>query len=85
MELATVAPTALDLQSRARAFVEDVLIPLEEEAEALGGKLSGETIAAVKRAAIDAGLDGGMHAVEHGGQGWSRLEWFASSGENSMR
>ena len=34
-----------------------------------------ETIAAVKRAAIDAGLDGGMHSVEHGGQGWSRLEW----------
>jgi alkylation response protein AidB-like acyl-CoA dehydrogenase len=75
MELATAAPLALDLQSRARAFVEDVLIPLEEEAETLGGKLPEETIAAVKRAAIDAGLDGGMHAVEHGGQGWSRLEW----------
>ena len=35
---------------RARRFVEDVLIPLEEEAEALGGKLPEETIAAVKRA-----------------------------------
>ncbi len=66
---------ALDLQARARRFVEDVLIPLEEEAEALGGKLAPETIAEVKRAAIDAGLDGGMHAREHGGQGWTRVEW----------
>ena len=66
---------ALDLQARARRFAEDVLIPLEEEAEALGGKLPADTIAAVRKAAIEAGLDGGMHAVEHGGQGWSRLEW----------
>lgn len=69
------APEALDLQARARAFAEDVLMPLEQEAEALGGKLPSETIAAVKQAAIDAGLDGGMHAVEHGGQGWTRVEW----------
>jgi acyl-CoA dehydrogenase len=76
MEAATaLPPTAADLQARARAFAEDVLMPLEEEAEALGGKLPPETIAAVKQAAIDAGLDGGMHAVEHGGQGWSRVEW----------
>jgi alkylation response protein AidB-like acyl-CoA dehydrogenase len=66
---------ALEIQARARAFAEDVLIPLEEEAESLGGRLPPETVAAVKKAAVDAGLDGGMHAVEHGGQGWSRLEW----------
>ena len=70
-----LTPEALDLQARARRFAEDVLIPLEEEAEALGGKLPADTIAAVRTAAIDAGLDGGMHAVEHGGQGWTRLEW----------
>ena len=50
-------------------------MPLEEEAEALGGKLPAETIAAVKQASIEAGLDGGMHSREHGGQGWSRVEW----------
>jgi alkylation response protein AidB-like acyl-CoA dehydrogenase len=76
MEVATaMAPTAVDLQSRARRFAEDVVMPLEEEAEALGGKLPAETIEAVKRAAVDAGLGGGMHAREHGGQGWSRVEW----------
>jgi acyl-CoA dehydrogenase len=66
---------ALDLQARARSFVEDVIMPLEEQAESLGGKLPPKTIAHVKQAGIDAGLDGGMHAVEHGGRGWSRLEW----------
>jgi alkylation response protein AidB-like acyl-CoA dehydrogenase len=76
MAVATVLPpNAVDLQTRARRFTEDVLMPLEEEAEALGGKLAPETIAAVKQAAIDADLDGGMHAVEHGGQGWTRFEW----------
>ncbi len=72
---AELSAAALDVQARARRFVEDVVMPLEEEAEALGGKLPSETVAAVKQAAIEAGLDGGMHAVEHGGQGWSRLEW----------
>ena len=66
---------ALDLQARARRFVEDVIMPLEEQAESLGGKLPAETIAEVRRASIDAGLNGGMHAREHGGQGWTRLEW----------
>jgi acyl-CoA dehydrogenase len=69
------APPANDLRNRARGFVEDVLIPLEEEAEARGGRLDSETIDRVKHAALEAGLAGGMHAVEHGGQGWSRLEW----------
>ncbi len=75
MGIATAAPPALDLQTRARGFVEDVLIPLEDEAESLGGKLGADTIAEIKRAAVAAGLDGGMHAVEHGGQGWTRGEW----------
>ena len=77
LEPARLEPSAeaLDLQARARRFVEEIVIPLEEEAEALGGKLPDEKIAAVKRAAVEAGLDGGMHAVEHGGQGWTRTEW----------
>jgi acyl-CoA dehydrogenase len=66
---------ALALQSRARAFVDDVLIPLEEEAERRGGVLPDEAIADVKREAMAAGLNGGLHRPEHGGQGWSRTEW----------
>src|SRR5262245_50001997 len=66
---------AAELQQRARRFAEDVLMPLEEEAERSHGRLPGETIAEVKRAAIDAGLAGGMHPREYGGQGWTRLEW----------
>jgi acyl-CoA dehydrogenase len=66
---------ALELQARARRFAEDVLMPLEEEAERLQGRLPEDVVAEVKRGAIAAGLNGGMHSREHGGQGWSRLEW----------
>ena len=66
----------LDLQQRARAFVETVLMPLELEAEELGGQLPRETIEQVKREAIAARLNGGRFAPELGGQGWSMLEWF---------
>jgi alkylation response protein AidB-like acyl-CoA dehydrogenase len=65
----------LDLTERARRFAEEVLMPLEEEAEALGGRLPDDVVARIKREAIDAGLAGGMHATDHGGQGWTRLEW----------
>ena len=66
---------ALELQERARRFAEKVLMPLEEEAERRGGRLADDTIAGLRREAIDAGLNGGLHAREHGGQGWTRLEW----------
>jgi len=66
---------ARDIQARARAFTEDVLIPLEEDAERLHGRLPDDVVADVKRAAADAGLIGGLHRPEYGGQGWSRLEW----------
>jgi acyl-CoA dehydrogenase len=75
--MATVATAerALDVQARAKRFAEEVLMPLEQEAEARRGRLPEETIAEVKRQAIEAGLAGGLHAVEHGGQGWTRVEW----------
>jgi acyl-CoA dehydrogenase len=75
--MATVATAerALDVQARAKRFAEEVLMPLEEEAEARHGRLPMETIAEVKREAVDAGLAGGLHAREHGGQGWTRVEW----------
>ena len=57
-------------------FAEDVLMPLEEEAEALGGRLpDGDDRRGQARPRSTAGLNGGMHSTEHGGQGWTRLEW----------
>jgi acyl-CoA dehydrogenase len=72
----TLTPEQAELQARARVFVENVLIPLEVEAERARGRLPAERIAAIRHAAIDRRLGGGLHAVEHGGQGWSHTEWF---------
>jgi alkylation response protein AidB-like acyl-CoA dehydrogenase len=66
----------LELRDRARDFVQRVLMPLEVEAEERGGALPEETVAEIKREAIAARLHGGRVPVEHGGQGWSMLEWF---------
>jgi alkylation response protein AidB-like acyl-CoA dehydrogenase len=66
----------LELQRRAREFVENVLMPLELQAEEGSGRLPKATIDEIKSAAIAARLHGGRFAVEHGGQGWSMLEWF---------
>jgi alkylation response protein AidB-like acyl-CoA dehydrogenase len=66
----------LELQNRAREFVERVLMGLELEAEQNHGRLPEATIAEIKRAAIAARLHGGRVPVEHGGQGWSMVEWF---------
>jgi alkylation response protein AidB-like acyl-CoA dehydrogenase len=60
---------------RARAFVEEVLIPLEEKAERAGGRLPAEDVARIRSEGLAAGLAGGLHAREHGGQGWTKTEW----------
>jgi acyl-CoA dehydrogenase len=60
---------------RARAFVEQVLMPLEEKAERARGRLPADDVARIRSAALEAGLAGGLHAVEHGGQGWTKTEW----------
>jgi acyl-CoA dehydrogenase len=73
---ADFTPEQLELQERARRFVEDVLIPNEELAERSGGHIPDDLKARIKREAIEARLSGGLHAVEHGGQGWSKVEWF---------
>jgi acyl-CoA dehydrogenase len=70
-----LAPATADLVSRARRFVEEVLIPLEEKAERAHGRLPAEDIARIRAAALAAGLAGGLHAREHGGQGWTKTEW----------
>ena len=63
------------IQLRARRFTEDVLIPLEEEAERRSGILPDDVIEDVKREAIAARLNGPLHAVERGGQGFTRMQW----------
>jgi acyl-CoA dehydrogenase len=69
------AIAAPDLVTRARTFVEDVLMPLEEKAERAHGRLPAADIARIRAAALEAGLAGGLHAPEHGGQGWTKTEW----------
>jgi acyl-CoA dehydrogenase len=71
-----LTPEQLDLQARARRFVDEVLISNEELAERSGGKIPDELRERIKKESIEAGLSGGLHAPEHGGQGWTKLEWF---------
>jgi acyl-CoA dehydrogenase len=73
---ADFSPEQLELRERARRFVDEVLIPSEELAERAGGRIPDELKQRIKREAIEARLSGGLHAVEHGGQGWSKVEWF---------
>jgi alkylation response protein AidB-like acyl-CoA dehydrogenase len=72
----TLTPEQAELQARARAFVEDVLLPLEEQAERARGRLPPERIDEIRSEALARRMAGGLHAVEHGGQGWSHVEWF---------
>jgi acyl-CoA dehydrogenase len=72
----SATPEHAELQARARAFVDEVLIPLEVEAERAHGRLPEETVAEIRREALARRLSGGLHAAEHGGQGWSHVEWF---------
>jgi acyl-CoA dehydrogenase len=73
---AELTSTETDLQARARAFVDDVLIPLEVPAERSGGRLPAEDVERIRSEALARGLSGGTHAAEHGGQGWTTVEWF---------
>jgi alkylation response protein AidB-like acyl-CoA dehydrogenase len=69
-------PEQLEPRDRARRFVEDLLIPNEELAERSGGRIPDELKQRIKREAVEQRLSGGLHAVEHGGQGWSKVDWF---------
>jgi acyl-CoA dehydrogenase len=72
----SLTPAEAELQNRARAYVDEILIPLEVKAEQAGGRPSDEDVARIRREALDRRLSGGTHAAEHGGQGWTKLEWF---------
>ena len=73
MDLA-LTPAQLELQARARAFVVDVLQPLEVDFERSGGRLDPAVERDLKRRAIAANLHGGSFPAELGGQGWSALD-----------
>ena len=68
------SPAELDLQSRARSYVTDVLQPLEVEFEQAGGRLSAEQGRTLRQVAIAANLHGGTLPRSLGGQGWTALE-----------
>jgi acyl-CoA dehydrogenase len=69
------APGQHVVVERARRFVDEQLLPREEAAELAGGRLPATEVEAVRAAALAGGLNGGLHAVEHGGQGWSHVTW----------
>ena len=73
---ADFTPEQLELRERARRFVDEVLIPNEELAERAGGKIPDELKQRIRSESIEARLSGGLHSPEHGGQGWSKVEWF---------
>lgn len=70
----TLTPRELELQARARAFVHDVLQPIELEFERAGGRLPPEQGRELRRRAIEANLHGGSMPREYGGQGWTAME-----------
>jgi acyl-CoA dehydrogenase len=74
--LSDLTPEQEELRERARRFVDEVLIPNEELAETSGGRIPEELAERIRRESIAARLNGGLHAPEHGGQGWSKVEWF---------
>ncbi len=59
----------------ARAFVDTWVIPYELQAELAGGPLPPEVVAQIKKAALEAGIVGGLHRKEHGGQSWTTVQW----------
>jgi len=61
------------LKERARAFADDVLLPLEAECEEHDG-LSPASHASAKRAVLDAGFNAINHATGDGGQGFDLFQ-----------
>jgi len=74
--LAGFTQSQLELQARARDYMERVLLPLEVEAELAGGLLPDDAIEQIKREASAARLVGGRVSPELGGQGWTMVESF---------
>jgi alkylation response protein AidB-like acyl-CoA dehydrogenase len=69
------SPREREVATRASDFVEQWLIPFEQQAELAGGPLPAADVAKIRSAALEAGLTGGLHRAEYGGQSWSTVEW----------
>jgi alkylation response protein AidB-like acyl-CoA dehydrogenase len=67
-----------ELAARARRFVDEVLVPHEVAAERAGGALPEDVRAEISARSVGARLNGGRHRVEHGGQGWSAVDYVAA-------
>ena len=72
MDLA-IAEADLAWQRKAKAFAETFLFPEEEALEA-AGHLPPETLARLRRAVVEHGLNAINHTVAHGGQGLTMLQ-----------
>ncbi|HVQ17517.1 MAG TPA: acyl-CoA dehydrogenase family protein [Actinomycetes bacterium] len=72
----SLRPAERELQERARTYVDEVLIPLEQTAELAGGPLPAAAVAHIRATAAEYRLAGGLHRVEDGGQGWTTTEWL---------
>ncbi len=70
----TLLPAQMELQGRARRFVEDFLQPREVEFERANGRVARDWGMDIRRAAIAANLHGGSFPRAVGGQGWTALE-----------
>ncbi len=70
----SLSPAELDLQARARAYVRELLQPLEAQFELDGGRMPVAQAQELRRAAIAANLHGGSMPKSLGGQGWTALE-----------
>jgi alkylation response protein AidB-like acyl-CoA dehydrogenase len=61
------------LKERARAFADDLLLPLEDECEE-GGGLSPGRLAGAKRSVLEAGFNAINHSTEDGGRGFDLFQ-----------
>src|SRR5262249_15799223 len=70
----SLSPDQLQLRAHVRVLVDEVLQPLELEAEEHGGRLSPESHARVKQAVLDSGLNAANIPTEYGGRGLNLTE-----------
>ena len=76
----TIPDADLALKRKAKAFAETWLFPHEAELE-LKGHLPPETLARLRRAVVEHGLNGINHSREHGGQGLTIFQQMLVSEE----
>jgi acyl-CoA dehydrogenase len=70
----SLSPELTQLRARVRALVDDVLQPVEDEAERNHGRLSAETHARIHRAVLESGLGANNIPKEFGGGGFNLTE-----------